>query len=265
MRELRWRNVNAAGTVRIMHVTRLRQVVVAAAELAPTIVALRTAFGLGEPFADPGVAEFGLVNGVLPIGDQFVEVVTPVTTGTAAGRWMDRGGGDRGYMVILQVASITSARAHLGNLGHRFVWSADLGDISANHLHPASIGGAIVSIDEPRPPASWRWGGPDWQANVRTSVVSGVAGLTMAAEDPAALLANWAAAFALQVEPGVGEEHGSLTLGDGSRLAFVGVDAAVAGGRDGLVGIDLYATDHEAVGRDTTIAGTRFRLVKSAR
>ncbi len=244
-----------------MLVTRLRQVVVAAAELESTVSALQTAFGLGEAFADPGVAEFGLVNGVLPVGDQFVEVVTPFRDGTAAGRWMERGGGDRGYMVIVQVASIADARLHLTSLGHRFVWSADLSDISANHLHPASIGGAIVSVDEPRPPASWRWGGPDWPANVRNGVVTGVAGITMAAKDPSALLVTWAAAFALAALPATDGEAGVLVLGDGSRISFVGVGAPVANGRDGLVGIDLVAADPAMAGRVTTIAGTQFRLV----
>ena len=247
-----------------MLVTRLRQVVVAAAELEPTVSALQTTFGLGEAFADPGVAEFGLVNGVLPVGDQFVEVVTPFRGGTAAGRWMERGGGDRGYMVIVQVASIDEARSHLTSLGHRFVWSADLSDISANHLHPASIGGAIVSVDEPRPPASWRWGGPDWPVNVGTGVVTGVAGITMATNDPSALLVTWAAAFALATLPGTDVEAGVLVLGDGSRISFVGVDAPIANGRDGLVGIDLVATDPATAGRVTTIAGTRFRLVGRA-
>lgn len=247
-----------------MLVTRLRQVVVAAAELEPTVSALQVAFGLGEAFADPGVGDFGLVNGVLPVGDQFVEVVTPSTAGTAAGRWMERGGGDRGYMVIVQVASIDDARAHLTSLGHRFVWSADLDDISANHLHPASIGGAIVSIDEPRPPASWRWGGPDWSANVRTGVVTGVAGITMAAKDPSALLATWAAAFGLAARPGSDDEAGALVLGDGSCVSFVGLDAPVANGRDGLVGIDLLAADLTTAGQVTTIAGTQFRLVAPA-
>ncbi len=247
-----------------MLVTRLRQVVVAAAELEPTVSALQAAFGLGEAFADPGVAEFGLINGVLPVGDQFVEVVTPSTGSTAAGRWMERGGGDRGYMVIVQVASIDDARSHLTSLGHRFIWSADLSDISANHLHPALIGGAIVSVDEPRPPASWRWGGPDWSANVRTGVVTGVAGITVAAKDPSAMLANWAAAFSLEAVPGTGDESGVLVLGDRSRISFVSVDAPVAGGRDGLVGIDLVAVDPSAVGRVVTIAGTQFRLVARA-
>ena len=202
-----------------------------------------------------------MINGVLPVGDQFVEVVTPSTGSTAAGRWMERGGGDRGYMVIVQVASIDEARSHLLSLGHRFIWSADLSDISANHLHPGLIGGAIVSVDEPRPPASWRWGGPEWSANVRTGVVTGVAGITVAAKDPSAMLANWAAAFALEAVPGTGSESGALVLGDRSRISFVSVDAPVAGGRDGLVGIDLVAVDPAAVGRVVTIAGTQFRLV----
>ena len=247
-----------------MLVTRLRQVVVAAAELEPTVSALQTAFGLGKAFADPGVAEFGLVNGVLPVGDQFVEVVTPSRGETAAGRWMERGGGDRGYMVIVQVASIDDARTHLTSLGHRFIWSADLSDISANHLHPALIGGAIVSVDEPRPSTSWRWGGPDWRANVRTGVVTGVAGITLAAKDPSAMLANWAAAFALVAVPNTDGEAGALVLGDGSRVLFVGVDAPIANGRDGLVGIDLVAAGPAMAGRVTTIAGTQFRLVSPA-
>ena len=247
-----------------MLVTRLRQVVVVAAELEPTISALQTAFGLGEAFADPGVAEFGLINGVLPVGDQFVEVVTPSTGGTAAGRWMERGGGDRGYMVIVQVASIDDARRHLTSLGHRFIWSADLSDISANHLHPAMIGGAIVSVDEPRPPASWRWGGPEWPAKVRTGVVTGVAGITVSAKDPLAVRDNWAAAFALAARPGTDGGAGVLVLGDGSRVSFVGVDAPIANGRDGLVGIDLVPADPASAGRVTTIAGTQFRLVPPA-
>ena len=144
------------------------------------------------------------------------------------------------------------------------MWSADLSDISANHLHPASIGGAIVSVDEPRPPASWRWGGPEWPANVRNGVVAGVAGITVAAKDPSALLLTWAAAFALPALPGTDGEAGVLVLGDGSRISFVGVDAPIANGRDGLVGIDLVATDPATAGRVTTIAGTRFRLVGRA-
>ncbi len=234
-----------------MRVTRLRQVVVAAHDLNATIDALRTTFGLGEAFPDPGVGEFGLANGVLPVGDQFVEVVSPIGDGSAAQRWMDRCGGDAGYMVIFQVSSMADARAHFVREGLRTVWSADLSDISGTHVHPADIGGAIVSFDEPRPPASWRWAGPHWETNRRTDVVSGVAGITMAAKDPTALLASWSRATS------VAAQANSLTLDDGCTVTFV----EAADERDALVGIDVTATDRGRIGDEFRIAGTTFRLV----
>src|SRR5215208_3455104 len=50
------------------------------------------ALPLGEPYGDPGVAYFGLRNAVMPLGDTFVEVVSPIGEGTAAGRFLDRRG-----------------------------------------------------------------------------------------------------------------------------------------------------------------------------
>ena len=57
---------------------RLRQAVLVAAELEPVAERLQAEFGLGEPFADPGVAVFGLRNAVFAIGDTFLEVVVQV-------------------------------------------------------------------------------------------------------------------------------------------------------------------------------------------
>ncbi len=233
-----------------MHVTRLRQVVVAAHDLGATVNALRTAFDLGEAFPDPGVAEFGLANGVIPVGDQFVEVVSPTRAGSAAGRWMERRGGDAGYMVIFQVQSMADARAHLAACGLRTVWSADLPDISGTHVHPGDIGGAIVSFDEPRPVASWRWGGPTWESNVRADVVRGVAGITMGSVDPDALAGAWSRALNLAVT------DRSIALEDGSTLAF----SESIDGREGLVGIELVATDERRRGKEFSIGGVTFRL-----
>ena len=79
---------------------RLRQAVLVARELEPVAGGLRSALGLHEPFRDPGVGEFGLTNAVFALGDCFLEVVSPARAGTAAGRYLDRHGGDGGYMVI---------------------------------------------------------------------------------------------------------------------------------------------------------------------
>ena len=199
-----------------------------AADLAATITELRTTFALGPAYADPGVAEFGLANGVIPVGDQFVEVVSPVRADTAAGRWMTRVGGDAGYMVIVQVESIIAARAHLDNEGLRTAWSGDLREISGTHVHPADIGGAIVSFDEARPVGSWHWAGPNWQRHSSAETVTGIAGITMAATDPTALralVASWARAMNLEI-PG-----DRVTLPDGSRISFVSSKNELAAGR----------------------------------
>jgi Glyoxalase-like domain len=164
---------------------RLRQAVLAAHDLDAVVDELRAALPLGKPYADPGVAYFGLRNAVMPLGDTFVEVVSPVQEGTAAGRFLDRHG-DGAYMAMFQVEDLAAARARAAALGVREVWAIELDDISAVHLHPADIGAAIVSLDQPVPPASWRWGGP-WQPHgeARTS------GLTLAARDADALGARW--------------------------------------------------------------------------
>ena len=141
---------------------RLRQAVLVAAELDPVADRLREELGLGEPFADPNVAEFGIHNAVFALGDTFIEVISPNQPDTAAGRHLERLGGDGGYMLIFQLDDLDAARARAAAEGIRVVWQVDLPDISGTHLHPADIGGAIVSLDRADPPGSWRWGGPDW-------------------------------------------------------------------------------------------------------
>ena len=64
---------------------RLRQAVLAAAELEPVAEALRSTLGLSEPFRDPGVGLFGLQNTVFALGDCFLEIVSPTQPDTAAG------------------------------------------------------------------------------------------------------------------------------------------------------------------------------------
>ena len=55
---------------------RLRQAVLVARELEPAAERLKVELGLGEPFADSNVAEFGLRNAVFALGDAFLEVIS---------------------------------------------------------------------------------------------------------------------------------------------------------------------------------------------
>jgi hypothetical protein len=152
---------------------RLRQAVVAASDLDAVAGELRERLKLGEPFADPGVGYFGLRNAVFALDDTFLEVVSPTQPDTAAGRLIERRGGDCGYMLMFQVQDLARQRAQVKELGIREVFEVSLDDMAEVHLHPADIRGAIVALSEPRPPESWRWGGPDWTGRSAARSISG--------------------------------------------------------------------------------------------
>ncbi|HEX8205756.1 MAG TPA: VOC family protein [Solirubrobacteraceae bacterium] len=179
---------------------RLRQAVLAARDLGAAVGRLREALPLGEPFADPGVGHFGLRNAVMALGDTFVEVVSPVQDGTAAGRHLDRRG-DGGYMVMFQLDDLDGARSRAAALGVRTVWELELPDIVDVHLHPRDMGAAIVALDRCDPPEGWRWGGPEWEGQAPASVVAGgVTGATIRSPDPDALAAKWAEVLGVRAE-----------------------------------------------------------------
>lgn len=224
---------------------RLRQVALVAAELDPVVERLCDAFDLSVAYRDPGVALFGLVNAVMPVGIDFLEVVAPVREGTTAGRFLERRGGDGGYMAIFQVPDLAADEARLAGTGIRTVWTGALTDgpetIRGMHLHPRDVGGAIVSLDQADPPDSWRWAGPEWRHHVCDGMVGGIAGITVGAEDPDAMAARWA-----------------LALGGPPA----GVEFAPAGPRgEGIDEIRLWATEPSLTGEVLEVGGCRFRLV----
>lgn len=223
---------------------RLRQAVFAAAELEPAVGRLRAALGLGEGYADPGVGEFGLRNAVLGIGTDFLEVVAPVRPGTAAGRHLDRRG-EGGYMLLIEVDDIAATRARAAAAGVRAAWAVDLPDISATHLHPADLGGTILSVDQPVPPGSWRWGGPAWTGRTGPTAPGRLRGATVEVADPDAVAARWADVL------GLAAAGRSLALGDGQHVAF-------AAGDGGLVEVAVEAADGGSGGLQ--IGAARVRI-----
>ena len=90
---------------------RLRQIALVGSDLEAARADITAVLGLGAAYADPGVGKYGLHNGVWPIGDTFLEVVSPTQAGTTAGRLIDKRGGDGGYMAIFQTDDLAAARA----------------------------------------------------------------------------------------------------------------------------------------------------------
>lgn len=241
---------------------RLRQVVVAARDLDATVADLTTIFAIDVAFNDPGVAAFGLRNAVMPIGDTFLEVVSPVEPSAPVQRFLDRRGGDGGYMVIVQSSALDADVRRLGDLGVRIVWQIALDDIRTVHLHPADVGAAIVSIDEATPAASWRWAGPDWERHARRDRVRGVVGVELTSPDPSALAARWGAVLGRPVD-------GTTMALDGGTIRVVEGPAAGVGSYT-LAATDVAAAVAAARARGLAtgddwidVAGTRFVLATS--
>lgn len=235
---------------------RLRQAVLVAAQLEPVASALRSALGLGEPFRDPGVGEFGLANVVFALGERFLEVVSPTQADTPAGRYLERHGGDGGYMVIFDVEDLEGARWRALGLGVRVVWQIDLPDISGTHLHPADMRGAIVSVDRSRPYGTWRWGGPQWTGRMGSGAPGELAGITLAVGDPVAVAARWGEVLGVPVSGG----DRPVLLLDGSEVRF---ETAADERAEGLVEITVELPEELPGGEEAIeIGGVWLRRVQ---
>lgn len=224
---------------------RIRQIVFAARDLACTVARFESALGLRVAYRDPMVASFGLENALLPIGDQFLEVVSPIRADTAAGRHLDRLG-DSAYMLILQTDDLERDRARVDRLGVRVVWQLYLPDIRAIHLHPKDVGAAIVSLDQPSPPESWRWAGPSWQEFASNSGVSKIMEVTIGARDPGAMARRWSEVLGTEAPI-----DGRIAISEGA-LSFVRAPV------DGIV--EYRLASQGTTTPPATICGTNFRF-----
>jgi catechol 2,3-dioxygenase-like lactoylglutathione lyase family enzyme len=245
---------------------RLRQVALAATDLAGTVDLLTDVLGIEVGFRDPGVGVFGLENAVMPVGETHLEVVSPVRDDATAKRWIEKRGGDSGYMVILQcddhdALDRESARAQ--ETGAKVVWQGEHHGARTVHFHPRELG-AILSFDAMPTWDDWIWGGPDWRDHVRTATTTAITGVELESPDPGHLAARWGEVLGIAPQPAA-DGQPAILLPRGGRLDFVPSE-----GGEGVSGVALSLADatrfaqraraRGVLGADgaATIAGTRF-------
>ena len=174
---------------------RLRQLVIATSELDLLADSICDLFELNRTFSDPELIVFGLQNVLIPLGDTFLELVTPVRENTSAERFLRKRGGDGGYMVIVDSVDIEKERKRLETVEMDIVWHENRNTDGIHgqslHLHPKQVGGAILSIDNMNPPSSWLWAGTEWEENINKSLVSHLSGVNICSPHPDNLLSNW--------------------------------------------------------------------------
>jgi len=223
---------------------KLRQCVFVAKDLESSREDLCNTLGLEVAYRDPGVAKWGLANVVCPIGQDFLEIVSPTQAGTSAGRYIDRRKGDGGYMVILQVADAVAERQRVTGLGIRAVAQKDQPDYKYTHFHPSDTAGVLLSIDQAIAPAGtdpalwWPPAAKDWQAHARSDVTNGLAGVEIQCVDPDKTADLWSKILNRPVEGDI------IRIDDDGEIRFV----PIADERGpGVSAFDVRVVDRERI------------------
>ncbi len=264
---------------------RMRQICLVAHDLASTEKLFADVLNLSVCFRDPAVGKYGLENFLSPVGVSFLEVVAPMADKqpdeTAGGRYLQRRGGDGGYMVILQASDDVhpKLRARLPELGVRVAAELDYGEFLGVQLHPRDVGGAILSIDrndlhedDPiRPDQPWHPAGTEWPSMAPSKLISGFRAAELQSADPLKLAERWADVLDRTLSV---DAHANPCIHlDDATLRFV---EACDGRGEGLGGLDLGCRDVDAVlsraadaglavdGDTVMLCGTRLKLIQGA-
>jgi hypothetical protein len=239
---------------------RMRQICLVARQLEPVVEQLQAVLGLPVCHRDPGVGKYGLENALFPIGDKFLEVVAPVRDGTTAGRYLDRRGGDGGYMVITQCDDLAPRRRRCEALSVRIANEIGYPEYHELQLHPRDVGAAMLSFawqagarspGGPWHPAAWSGEGAPGEAG---SLIRAMTAAELQSEDPDRLARRWSDLIERPIRMQDGQRAIAL---DDATLRFT---EATDGRGEGLAGLDLACADPARRGL-ALISGIRFRLL----
>ena len=251
----------------------LRQLCLVANELETVVEQLTHILGINVCHIDQGVEKYGLRNVLFPIGTDFLELVAPLHADTAAGRYLQKMGGDAGYMVIVQTdnrATQIEARQRAIDAGIRIAHEEDRTSWSFCQLHPADMVTAFLDIEwDQQQEFSGCWhpaGGHNWKEFVDQKVCKEIIGVELRSDRSGSVKGIWKKVLGEGNVLDDGEH--SLRLSN-ATLRFVELSDTR---NPGLSGIDLRVNDKQAIlntaeefgctdnAGHVCICGTRFYL-----
>ena len=164
--------------------------------------------------------------------------MAPIEADTAGGRYLDRRGGDGGYMVITQCDDHAPRLTRVEELGIRIAHQFDNEHFLNMQLHPKDTGATFFEIDEQLGEGAydidgpWAPAGPDWQRAKNTDRVDGILAAELQCDDPGAVAKKWSDIAEIPLDREL-----KLEL-DNSSLRFI---PCSDGRPEGLGGLDLSA------------------------
>ena len=123
---------------------------VAVEDLDESIAVYRDRLGMREQHRET-VEEFGVEAALLEIGGAHVELLTPVQSGSAVARFLERSGPGM-HHVAYRTDDIDDALEQLRNAGVRLIDDqarTGIRDSRVAFVHPKSTGGVLTEIVEP--------------------------------------------------------------------------------------------------------------------
>ncbi|XP_014554704.1 hypothetical protein COCVIDRAFT_39450 [Bipolaris victoriae FI3] len=219
--------------------TRLRQIALAAKDLDNTRQLLTYVLGIGFAFEDDAVEQWGLKNFMVPLGGDFIEVVSPVKERTTVGRLLDKRG-DGGFMIVMQTGDAKKRREYItANKLASVIVEHEYRDAVCIQYHPKGIkGGLMPELDSHTPgPANpnpigtrfspWHACGPASESYMRGMEQTGHLALE---------------GCVLRLEPGDVDREGAAQQWEeifgvsrsGDTVAFTNARLAFISGQDGL-------------------------------
>lgn len=235
---------------------RLRQVCLVAADLARETARIESLLGLEVCHRDPNVARYGLENVLFPVGTSFLEIVSPTRPGTTAGRFLERHGGNYGYMVILDCDDPERYRGRAESLGVRVANLIRHDAYFGVQLHPKDTGAAMLEFNSTvggaDPLGPYGPAGPHWQRAIRTERTRSLLGVEFESPEPGRLAERWASIMERPVqELGDGKCRIALDAGTIDFLPSTAPEAVLAG-------VNLEVADPAP---SVSACGVRFRLI----
>jgi len=243
---------------------RLRQIAVASYNLNECERLINKELKINTAYRDEEVEQYGLNNIVCPIGGEFLEVVSPFTTNTTAGRFIDKKKGPAGYMTIFQCADSLERRKFIESKSIRTLNSFENGkysDFIINQYHPKDLPGALVEIDSVRNTnykekyADWPPAGKKWRQYINEDYVTGIVGATIAADNPKKLAKIWSQVLDSDL---VSKKNIPHIVLENASIKFV----QSKNNYNDLVGIDIKASKQRLnLGRNIKILGLDISFV----
>ena len=167
-------------------------------ELEPVVDLMAALFAI-EPSTRQALTEFGLINAVLPIGDQFLELLQPVDQESSGWRYLQKRGPGF-YMVIFESDEGLQAQQAAAEVGIPVVWTADTNTFVSVHFDPRAMASTLVSVDTSKIDGGWPAAGLGWRDHVGSEVVTGLHVFRIAGYDLEAMQEPFHRLFGLSCE-----------------------------------------------------------------